>query len=376
MNITCISTSRIPSDTANGIQVMKACHGLAQMGHAVHLLLPGIENPGWEALADRYGLSAPFQVSWLGGNPRWKRNDFAWAAVRRAVRLRSDLVYTWTGQSAVFGLVHRMPVVFEVHDLPTGRLGPQWFRVFRTLPGRKKLAVITQALLASLQKRYGSLQALAPVIAPNGVDLQSYQGLPDPIDSRNALGLPEAPTVLCSGHLYSGRGAELFLDLAARFLQASFVWVGGRPADVDHWRAFARTKGLPNVTFAGFVQQTQLPDYLAAADILLMPYASSIAGSGGGNSAEICSPMKMFDYLAVGRAILSSDLPVIHEVLNESNAVFAVPEDLASWTEALASLLTNPNRREILAAQAAKDAGMYTWKSRAERVLNGFSIVW
>jgi len=105
--------------------------------------------------------------------------------------------------------------------------------------------------------------------------------------------------------------------------------VGGNPADTASWIDRLEQDAVKNVKLTGFVPNAELPLYQAAADVLLMPYEKSIAGSGGGNSAEICSPMKMFDYLASGRVILASDLPVFHEVLNENNAIFCPPEDCA-----------------------------------------------
>ena len=50
--------------------------------------------------------------------------------------------------------------------------------------------------------------------------------------------------------------------------------------------------------------------------------------------------MKMFEYLATGRAIIASDLPVFHEVLNENNAVFCPPDKVTAWVGALQALLT------------------------------------
>jgi len=369
MKIVCISTSRMPSTTANSIQVMKACQALVQLGHKVNLLLPGEEQTPWEALSEHYGLVFPFDIDWLPANPRLKRNDFAWSAIARARQLEADLVYTWTGQSAVFGLLQGLPVIYEVHDLPTGRLGPVWFRAFLRLPGRKRLAIITRALHKSLQKSYGPLNGRKVVIAPNGVDLEQYASLPEPAQARRDLGLPPAMTVLCSGHLYAGRGVDLFLDLAGRFRQASFVWAGGRPEDVAAYQSRVQRAQLTNVIFTGFISQKRLPCYQAAADVLLMPYSRSIAGSGGGNSADICSPMKMFDYLATGRAILASDLPVFHEVLTQANAVFAPPEESEAWADALEKLLANPGLRQRLGAQARRDVHFYAWRARAGRIM-------
>jgi glycosyltransferase involved in cell wall biosynthesis len=130
---------------------------------------------------------------------------------------------------------------------------------------------------------------------------------------------------------------------------------------------------LSNVTFTGFVPNIDLPRYLAAADVLLMPYARSILGSSGSaDSAAVASPMKMFEYMAAGRAILTSDLPVIREVLDESFAAFAPPEDAPAWTAALQSLLADPARRAVLASNARREVEKYTWLARAQKILTGF----
>ena len=370
MNICVISTAQIPSTTANSIQVMKACQAMAQNGHNLRLLVPGQGQTAWPELARLYGLNTSFAIEWLPFNPRLRRNDFALKAARQAIG--ADLVYTWTVQSAVAALLSSQPTLLEVHDVPTGRLGPLWLRMFLRLPGKKCLVLITLALRRALEAQLKRpLPANQLVIAPNGVEPERYQGLPTAPAARAQLGLPQQITVGCTGHLYAGRGAELFLGLAARFPQASFVWVGGREADVTAQRTRAQQAGLSNVTFTGFIPQADVPLSQAAADILLMPYGRSIAGSSGGNSADICSPMKLFDYLAAERAILSSDLPVIREILDDSSAAFAAPEDLASWSTALARLLAEPNLRASLSAHSAEKALQYSWRSRQGHCLDG-----
>jgi glycosyltransferase involved in cell wall biosynthesis len=211
------------------------------------------------------------------------------------------------------------------------------------------------------------------VIAPNGVELERFALLPDPEAARCLIGLRAAPTVLCAGHLYAGRGADLFLELAKWTPKASFVWVGGRPEDIKTWRARASAEELHNVTFTGFVPNQDLPLYLAAADVLLMPYARSIMGSSGlADSAAVASPMKMFEYMAAGRAILTSDLPVIREVLDEHNAVFCPPEDIRVWRASLDDLLADSRLRASLAKQARSEVEQYTWLARAQQILEGF----
>jgi glycosyltransferase involved in cell wall biosynthesis len=103
-----------------------------------------------------------------------------------------------------------------------------------------------------------------------------------------------------------------------------------------------------------------------------MPYGKVIGiSSGGGNSAAISSPLKMFEYLATGRAMIASDLPVFHEVLNERNAVFCPPDNMPAWTAAVRDLLNDPTRRDSLASQAKQDSLRYSWTERATRALDG-----
>lgn len=366
MRIVCIASSQVPSDTANSIQVMKVCQAFTQLGHDVILLVPGPQPEGLKpaALQQHYGLRTLFNIEWL---PFRTRRLFPWEAVRHAHRLGADLLYVWPLQSAVLGLLAGMPSMLELHDFPSGHFGPLWLRLFLAIPGRKRLLPITDALRRSLH-----LPTEQTVIAPDGVDLERYASLPDPEPARRKLGLPAAPTVLCTGHLYEGRGVDLFLVLAEKFPPASFVWVGGRSADVKTWTTRAAAQALTNVIFTGFVPNERIPLYQSAADVLLMPYQRTVATSSGGNTAEICSPMKMFEYMAAGRAILTSDLPVLREVLDETTAVFCPSDNVGMWESALGGLLNNEKRRQALGQRARRAVRQYSWIERSRRVLETF----
>lgn len=375
MKIIAISASEIPSIAANSIQTMKAVHALATLGHEVTLIVPLAADQHhacvWKELAHQYGLTNEFKIEYL---PSASRRLFFFSAVRRARKLSPDLLYVWPLQTAVLGLFLNLPVILEMHDLPSGRIGPLWFRYFRDGKGQKQIVSITNALKKALIDQYGEqVQEIQTVIAPNGVEQERFNNLPDRITARYQTGLPEKKTVMCTGHLYSGRGVELFIKLAAAFKarDLQFVWVGGNATEIEHWQA--HTASLPNVIFTGFIPNNELPLYQAAADILLMPYGKNIGiSSGKGHSAQISSPMKMFEYLASGRPIISSDLPVFHEVLNSHNAIFCPPDQLTAWEVAIEELLSHPDKQEKLSAQALIDARKYTWVERARAILADF----
>ena len=373
MKIACIATSQVPSSTANSIQVMKAVDALQQAGHEACLWVPGENEVATADVVNFYGLKTRFAVHQLPSRKVLKRYDFAWHALRAARKWRADLIYTWFSPDAVLGLRAGLPVILELHDLPTGKAGPRWFRWFAKTEGKKRLLVITDALQRALETEYAAcLDPQAVQVAPNGVDWQDYEYMPDAQQARKQISLPEQPTAVYTGHFYAGRGMELLFSLAQRLPQVHFLWVGGRPQDVIHWQARLDFAGVDNVTLTGFVDKGDLPLYQAAGDFLLMPYEKAIAGSSGGNSAAICSPMKMFDYLAAGRVILTSDLPVLHEVLNEGNAVFCPAEDVEAWLAAMKNLLADPMRCERLAQQARRDGQHFSWLARARNALDGF----
>jgi glycosyltransferase involved in cell wall biosynthesis len=373
MKLAFIASSQVPSSSANSIQVMKTCQAFSQLGHEVRLVLPGTNDTPWEELSGHYGLTEAFEIDWLPSLSSLRRYDFALQAVRQAGRWGAEAVYTWMLQAAVFAQTQGLPVMLELHDRITGRLGPLLFRSFVRGPGRKRFLPITRALQHIIEDEFGlKLPEQEVVVAPMGVDLERYQNLPSTAAARLELGLPGTPTVIYTGHLYPGRGMDLLVGLARALPGVRFLWVGGRPADVTAWQDRLIEAQVSNVTLTGFIHNAEVPVYQAAADVLLMPYERSIATSSGGNTADVCSPMKMFEYMAAGRAILSSDLPVLHEVLNENNAVLCPPDNLPEWLDALQSLLADAPRRERLARQAQLDVQAYTWQARAARAIQGF----
>jgi glycosyltransferase involved in cell wall biosynthesis len=271
------------------------------------------------------------------------------------------------------GLLLGIPVILEMHQLPGGSFGPLWYRLFLRLRGRKRLAPITQALKLALENKY---QLVLPerqvVVAPSGVDLERYGDLPDPESARSRLNLPAGWTAGCSGHLYPGRGMELVVELAKRMPDVHFLWAGGSRQDVDAWQARLDQLNIKNLTLTGFVPNSELPLYQAACEALLIPYDANFTNSGGENISAVSSPMKIFEYMAAGRVILSSDLPVLGEVLNRTNAIMCQANDADDWEKALRQMQTDSRPGQKLAAQARRDVEKYSWETRCRRLLAGF----
>ena len=367
MKIGFITTSRIPSKTANSIQVMKVCHAVQSMGVDTHLWVPDFGRSDWDSLAENYGLAQPFQITWLPFHRWMKQYDFCLRAVREARGWGAEVIYTWALQAAVAAGFYGLPSVMEFHDFPMGRIGPHLFRTWMGQRGKKLLLCTTRALADGLMNAYGlRLPDEILQIAPNGTDLERYADLPNPSKARKALTLEEGFTVGYSGHFYPGRGMALLTRIAAGMPHIRFLWMGGQEVDIAPWVQDLADNGIHNVTITGFIPNNQLPLYQAAADCLVMPYGRKISGSSGGDISRVINPMKMFDYLACGRAIIASDIPVFHEILNDGNAIFCDADQADDWIRAIQTLVDDPTLRASLAGNARQDAAQYTWQDRAK----------
>ena len=374
MEILYISPSVIPSLEANSIHVMKMCQAFCQLGHTVELIAKDKPSPiVVENLWDHYGVSEKFQINRLKVSAISREYDYGARAAYYAMRKPVDVVYSRNVLAA--GLLSQAgkPTISEIHSENTGLVNKTGFAMLSNGSGLRRLVVITRSLSEHLFAR-GINPKLKEklLICPDGVDLERFENLPDANVLKNHLHIPEDSFVIgYSGHLYEGRGTDLILQMAGNFPRDTVMIMGGDEQEVIMNKEYARQKNLTNVIFTGFVANSILPGYLSLCDVLLMPYQRKVITSRGSNTVSWMSPLKMFEYMASGKVILSSDLPVLHEVLDEKNCLFCDPEDIHSWVNAIQLIKDNPVKGMSLAAQAKIDVRKYTWKERAKRILDG-----
>jgi glycosyltransferase involved in cell wall biosynthesis len=165
---------------------------------------------------------------------------------------------------------------------------------------------------------------------------------------------------------------ERIAEMAPRCPWASFHVVGGAESDLADWER--KMEGCENLFFHGYRPHAETDRYRQSMDVLLAPYQLEITSEGGGTiDARSMSPIKIFEYMAAGKAILASDLPAIREILTDRvNARLCPADDTTSWVDALEELRDQPALREAL-GQAAREAfrAKHTWRARAKTMLDG-----
>lgn len=373
MHLCYVADTQIPSRTANSIHVMKMCQAYRRLGHRVTLVVPAWKSveSGIDDVFTYYGLTEGFAIVRVPFSPRVPDLGYFGLLLPVLVALRRpDLIHTrslmvgW-GTARLLGL----PTVLELHHVPS--TSQRQRDLFRRTSGSPALAALVAITRAHAERLTSLADPRAPLtVAPDGVDSGWLADTPLREEARLAVGLETESRrlVVYTGHLYRGRGVELILEVATHLPDHLFLIVGGRQADIERYEGVAAE--LSNVCLVGFRPPARILAYLRAADVLLMPYADAIETTGGTDTASFASPLKLFEYLAAGRPILASRLPVLREVLRHGENAMLLPyEEPIAWVAALERLAVEPALAADLGAQARRDAEEYTWERRAERLL-------
>lgn len=372
-----ITDGDIPSSTAHSVHVAKMCQAFQQIGCDVTLVCPSQdaaargEGEGADALHAAYGIRAKFTVRRIPHSRRLLGNTlFAFRAMRVARAAGADLVFSRALYAAFWANVFRTPMVLEWHQPPRFFAERLLLNLSRRLPYVLTVVVITEAL-ARLYRDWG-WPAERLVTLSDAVDID---GFPNPVFAPERPG-PQA-VIGYSGHLYDGRGIDIILAMAKELRESRFVLIGGIAHDVDRWERRASVLRLTNVEFVGFRPNSELPKRLLQMDILLMPYQKVVRIHGNrGNTVDWMSPMKMFEYMATGKPIISSDLPVLREVLQHGHNAMLVPaDDAAAWVGAVRELLRTPGLARRLGETAYRQVcEKHDWRKRAQAVLTAIQV--
>lgn len=372
-----LTAGNFPSQAANTIQV-------AKMAAAYARWLPNLEivtltgplaliQHNRVDIREMFGLSRQLKIRYLPllirqkeavFNEKYRPPKWFYTLVGRYAKLRrADLVFTRKSETAVITVTSGIDTILEAF-VPWKNM-PEIHKHSDILlrPSLRTLVVITPSLAESFIA--AGVPKSKVLIEPDGVDLEQYTPAIDKFTARNKLGLPRN-VFLCihTGHMYRDRGIENIINASRYLPDIYFLMVGGWEKDVAHYHKLIKDVKNSNIEFTGLVPQSRVPLYQFAADILLMQYSSKLI------TADHCSPLKLFEYLATGRPIISTDLPILHSVLrHEENALFIKPDSGVELVKAIKKIRDNPRLGKFLAKNARQDSLNYSWDKRAKRIL-------
>jgi glycosyltransferase involved in cell wall biosynthesis len=366
MRIYYLSKSLVPSTFADSIQVVKMCAAFAQCGNVVTLFATRAQDTSDDIFA-YYGVPESFSIRFDYPEPERKEKPYfgsryRWSLAREFRRRPPDLFYGRDIFRLLAAAHFKRPVVCEVHDLPSER---DRFRRLIEHPALMRIVAITEALKEDLRAFYPEIPSEKIMVSPDAAD-------PPPEGLRPATLRSSRPgqiNVCYTGSLYPGKGMEVIAQLPRVCAWADFHLVGGTDEDIHRWRK--ELFAVPNAFFYGRQEPRVVAGYIAAADIALAPYQRRVEGHGGVEIGRWMSPMKVFEYMALAKPIVASDLPVLREVLNDGvTATLVPPDDINAWVHALRWLSQDPNVRRALGDRAsAAFHDRFTWLGRSRFIL-------
>lgn len=376
MRIAYITDETFPNNSASGLQIMHTLSALAAEGADVDLLFPvrpGARHTPHETLRaelrDHFHAECGFGLRPLPTHLTTSRVPIkiatGVAATAAALRGGYDLVYTRTIAPILPCLAKGMPVMFETYR-PLTEQYPWSKGPFRKVGGHDAfVGIITHSKLARDAFINDGVPANKVETVYNGFDPSAFATERTPSAARAALGVPDKPSVVYTGRIAPVKCIDLLLDAADKTTAGQWILAGGTDSE-EAAPYVERARGMPNVHLTGYLTGEQLTLALQSADVLVVPPSAAPLQQFG----TTVLPIKLFTYLAAGRAIVAGQLPDAAELLTDGeNARLIRPDDATALASAVDALLVNDALREELAAGARETSASLTWQARAQRIL-------
>jgi glycosyltransferase involved in cell wall biosynthesis len=368
---------RIASRDGQAVHIEEMIAALRLQGHETILVGP----PGFETT--EFGDSNPFvdRIKRLIPGALYELLEVAYSVkaflrLRSAVRLhRPDVIYERFSLFLFAGAWLRrlsgLPLLLEVNSplyeerakndgLRLHRLG-RWAQ--RMLWNRADHVLPVTGVLARTVAEYGVPASRISVI-PNGINPERFGAVPGIDAAKVALGVPPRLVLGFTGFIRGWNAVHRLIDFVAlqrdRF-DLHILVVGDGPAR-ESLQEHARSRGVADrLTISGIVGRDDVARHVAAFDIAVLPGLTPYS-----------SPLKLFEYLQLARAIVAPDTENIREILTDGqDAVLFDTEADGDLEAALLRLCGDPALRERLgnAARSTIIAKSLTWGHNAERVV-------
>jgi len=213
------------------------------------------------------------------------------------------------------------------------------------------------------------------VVLPNAVHVDRFK--PD-MDARaqirTSLGMNNKPVVIFVGNFFPWHDVvtllKAFSEVQKTHPEARLMLVGDGERRVEMMKQASELGLDRSVKFTGIVPHAEVPRYIAVADIAVVPYPPM-------QQEMWLSPLKLFEYMSSGKAVIASAVGQIVDVLQDGeNGLLVPPGDVTAMSDALKTLIQDSNLRSRLGMQARKDAvNKFSWESYLSRLERIFEVV-
>jgi|GEM_PF-3462156 glycosyltransferase involved in cell wall biosynthesis len=246
-------------------------------------------------------------------------------------------------------------IIYEIHREVNDNFGKYCEK--KLIKKGIKVITISESLKTLYLSKYKDLQTDQVKVVHDAVDLEKFDINIDKNDAQHKIGIAsDKPIVMYIGSLWVVKGVDILLAAAKKLPEYNFYFIGKEHKDFTKLKE--QYKNIDNIFIVGPVDHKQVPTCQKAADLLVIPHPKNDLSQ---------SPMKLFEYLASGVPILSSDLDNIKEILSD-DFLFFKPEDVDDLKNKIRFHFDNKEKYISLAQKNIDIAKQYSWQNRSQMI--------
>jgi len=318
---------------------------------------------------DRFNLlrlPVHLNVDYPFADEYWNRNYHRLASIYAQLK-KNTLVYTRTISILNRTVKKKIPTVLEYHS----PLEDNTIKTIESINKKYLMGVVVTSNYIKYDFLKAGVNEEIIFVTPNGVDLSDFRPEVPKYQARKSLKIGENKKVIVyTGHLYSYKGIDTILKIAEMRPEFYFILVGGWKQDIEDIKRKCEKNNLQNVYLTGHLPKNEMALYLYAADVLLLPTSKFW------EEAKVTSPLKLFEYLAVKRPVVASNLPNIANVVSDGiDVLLAEPDNPISFLEKIDMLFNDPSLDEKISQNGYLIAKENSWDRRAKKILRFLDLL-
>lgn len=351
---------------ANMHQVIAMCTEFSNYGLTVCLLVPWVKDAIWNRLKTE--LNQEYPINFEIGRYKDSRlerflNYLGYSRIRDVQFDEFDYLYTRVPSLVprVLKSNKRAKVFYEAHNYRVHHgnadLDKYWISWLKKLQHKYQYWLV--CISENLGKYYADKGFTSNLI------LCEHDGYSfSDIVSREPKLIRDLRTSYSSVAVYAGslnsdRGLEVIRRSANHFSDTAFIVIGGNSKEVVYYQSILSG---PNFFFTGRIPHEDVNSYIGNADVLLGIWSSAIP------TINYCSPLKLFEYMSVGKPIVIPRFPTMLEVLSEQEAFYYNPDSEEDFFKAFEQARLKVGD-EALKNHLRDKASYYTWANRVKRII-------
>ena len=358
--------SSIPSSLPSSLQVIKTCENLSKNNYNVTLIKPGTGDKKF-SIKKYYGLKHEVDIKEFTSIDSFPQGLkfylYSFYCLFFIVKIKDSITISRSYFICYLLLLFRQKVILEIHHDITGesRVTKFILKYLNFLNNKNLLNIVavTKSVKNLFVNKY-KVKSKKITVLPSGSSIK--------INLKPNLNYNKRMKIGYFGSISPSKGINTIIKLSKIDRDNDYYIYGGLKNEINKLRKKNTNK---NLYLNENVPYINLPKIMIKMDILTIPYTKKIKSAGEVDDiSKYTSPLKLFDYLAVGKMIISSDLKVLREVISSKNALFIKNfENVFEWKKNIIMAKNEKQKIFIMSRNNFKLSKQYDHLNRVKKYI-------